>query len=35
MVKNGLPMDCKSLGLKNMSADKVIEILEEIYLSIV
>jgi len=28
-------VDCKSLGLKSMSADKVIDILEKIYLSIV
>jgi hypothetical protein len=33
MVKKSFPLDCKSLGLKHMSADKVIEILEEIYLS--
>lgn len=32
-MKMGFPVDCKSLGLKNMSAEKVIEILEEIYLS--
>lgn len=32
IVKAGFPLDCKSLGLKNMNADKVIEILEEIYL---
>lgn len=32
-MKMGFPVDCKSLGLKNMNADKVIEILEEIYLS--
>lgn len=32
-TKMGFPVDCKSLGLKNMSADKVIGILEEIYLS--
>lgn len=32
-MKIGLPVDCKNLGLKNMNSDKVIEILEEIYLS--
>lgn len=32
-MKRGFPVDCKSLGLKNMNADKAIEILEEIYLS--
>lgn len=32
IVKTGFALDCKSLGLKNMNVDKVIEILEEIYL---
>lgn len=32
-MKMGFPVDCKSLGLKNTNAHKVIEILEEIYLS--
>lgn len=32
-MKIAFSVDCKSLGLKNMNADKVIEILEEIYLS--
>jgi len=31
-VKTGFALDCKSLGLKNINSDKVIEILEEIYL---
>lgn len=31
-VKTGPSFDCKSLGLKNMNSDKIIGILEEIYL---
>lgn len=32
-LKLGFPVDCKSLGLKNMNADKVIDFLKEVYLT--
>jgi hypothetical protein len=33
IIKPAFPLDCNSLGLKNMSAERVFGILEEIYLS--